>query len=81
MGPDVVLVSSAEETARRVFARLVEERALAHAAEVDHAFIATGDGEEFSRLAARFLGPRLSEVEIEVLGPPRASAARGEQGT
>jgi glutamate racemase len=81
MGPDVVLVSSAEETARRVFARLVEEQTLAHAAQVDHAFIASGDGEEFSRLAARFLGPRLSEVEIEVLGPDGPSDGAGGRRT
>jgi glutamate racemase len=67
MGPDVVLVSSAEETARRVFARLVDEDALAHARGGDHAFVASGDGSEFASLASRFLGPRLTDVEIERL--------------
>jgi glutamate racemase len=65
MGPDVVLVSSAEETARSVFARLVDDGVLAHAASVDHRFVASGDAESFSRLAARFLGPRLSSVDVE----------------
>jgi glutamate racemase len=68
MGPEVVLISSAEETARRVFARLVDEGALSPGGgTAAHRFIATGDGAAFSRLAQRFLGPRLSEVEVEPL--------------
>jgi glutamate racemase len=66
MGPEVVLISSAEETARRVFARLVDDGSLAPRATTDHRFIATGDGRAFAVLATRFLGPRLSEVELEV---------------
>jgi glutamate racemase len=66
MGPDVVLVSSAEETARRVFARLVDtgSLSLSPAADREHRFLATGDGTAFSRLASRFLGTRLSDVEV-----------------
>jgi glutamate racemase len=67
MGPEVVLVSSAEETARRVFARLVDDGMLSAGGGRAHRFIATGDGQAFSRLATRFLGPRLSEVEVEAL--------------
>jgi glutamate racemase len=67
MGPQVVLVSSAEAAARAVFSRLVDERLLAHAAEAEHHFVASGDAAEFARLAARFLGPRLSEVEVQPL--------------
>lgn len=78
MGPDVVLVSSAEETARRVFGRLVDERILAHAPHVDHRFVASGDGSVFARLASRFLGPRLSEVAIERALPPRAPVTLSE---
>ncbi len=68
MGPDVVLVSSAEETARRVFATLVDRRLLAHDRAVEHRFVASGDGTTFARLATRFLGPRLTDVDVEPLG-------------
>jgi glutamate racemase len=65
MGPDVVLVSSAEETARRVFTQLVDGGLLAHAAGVEHRFVASGDPAGFTALATRFLGPRLSTVDVE----------------
>jgi len=65
MGPDVLLVSSAEETARSVFSRLVRDGLLAHAAEVEHRFLATGDPATFARTAARFLGPRITAVDVE----------------
>ena len=65
MGPDVVLVSSAEETARRVFTRLVDDGMLAHAADAEHRFVASGDPAGFAALATRFLGPRLSTVDVE----------------
>lgn len=65
MGPEVLLVSSAEETARRVFVRLVDGGMLAHAAAAEHRFVASGDPVSFAGLAARFLGPRLSLVDVE----------------
>ena len=65
MGPDVALVSSAEETARRVFVRLVDDGLLAHAATVDHRFVSSGDPKVFAALASRFLGPRLHFVDVE----------------
>ena len=65
MGPSVVLVSSAEETARRVFGRLVDDGALAHAAVAQHRFVSSGDPATFAALATRFLGPRLSVVDVE----------------
>ena len=65
MGSDVTLVSSAEETARRVFARLVDGDLLAHAAAVEHRFVSSGDPAVFAGLAARFLGPRISVVDVE----------------
>ena len=68
MGPDVVLVSSAEETARDVFRMLVDGQLLAHAASADHRFVASGDPREFARLASRFLGPRVADVEVAALG-------------
>ncbi|MFZ4584951.1 MAG: glutamate racemase [Acidimicrobiia bacterium] len=61
MGPDVVLVSSADETAFDLRARLqprVGER-VAHAAR----FITSGDGATFRHLATRFLGPEVVDVE------------------
>ena len=65
MGPDVLLVSSAEETARRVFVRLVDDGLLAHAAAVEHRFVSSGEPGVFAGLAARFLGPRISVVDVE----------------
>jgi glutamate racemase len=65
MGPDVVLVSSAETTARAVFAMLVDQGLLAHEAVPDHRFVSTGEPAAFARLAARFLGPRLAAVDVE----------------
>ncbi|QBI18740.1 glutamate racemase [Egibacter rhizosphaerae] len=63
MGPDVLLVSSAEETARRVFGRLVDEGLDARAPQhVPHRFVVSGDGAVFRGLASRFLGPRLADV-------------------
>jgi glutamate racemase len=65
MGPNVVLVSSAEETARSVFALLVRSGLLAREAVPVHRFVSTGDRRAFARLAARFLGSRLREVDVE----------------
>ena len=63
MGPDVVLVSSAEETAFEVRACLgVTPRAQPSAAR-RVAFVTSGDVTVFSRLGARFLGPEVEHVE------------------
>lgn len=75
MGPEVVLVSSAEETARSVFATLVRSDLLAHAGDAGHAFLASGDRMSFARLAERFLGPRVTALDVERVAP-RAPAAR-----
>ena len=65
MGPDVALVSSAEETAKDVYRTLV-----AHGLERDpqlgppeHRFLATGDPVSFATLARRFLGPEVLSVQ------------------
>lgn len=60
MGPEVVLVSSADETA---FAarRLVGETAVA--CPPTHSFVTSGDPEQFAHLGARFLGPEVDAVE------------------
>ena len=60
---DVVLVSSAEETAKDVYATLLRaglERD--EALPPTHEFLSTGDPERFQRLAEVFLGPELLEV-------------------
>lgn len=67
MGPDVMLVSSAEEAARTVFATLVRSQLLAHEALPAHRFVSTGDRLAFARLATRFLGPRLRDIDVEQL--------------
>ena len=64
MGDDVTLVSSAEETAKDVLRVLTELDALRPHGGPDpvRRFMATGDPEQFSRLAGRFLGPALTSV-------------------
>ncbi|MFD4194674.1 MULTISPECIES: glutamate racemase [Amycolatopsis] len=57
MGPDVTLVSSAEETAKDVVRVLTEQDMLAERdTPPQHEFIATGSPEPFVRLAQRFMG-------------------------
>jgi glutamate racemase len=71
LGPDVFLVSSAEWTAREVFAELT--RADLHAefgSSPRHRFLSSGDPEEFRRVGSRFLGPEVGTVER------RSAAAR-----
>ncbi|HWK20322.1 MAG TPA: glutamate racemase [Microbacteriaceae bacterium] len=65
VGPEVTLISSAEETAFDVYRTLVKhgiERTSASAPE--HHFEATGDDAAgFKRLAQRFLGPEIARVD------------------
>lgn len=70
MGPDVALVSSAEETALDVFRALVEHDLLRTAPDPPrHRFEATGDSDrEFLRLARRFLGPEVAAVDLVQTG-------------
>ncbi|HEX6844620.1 MAG TPA: glutamate racemase [Actinomycetota bacterium] len=57
LGPDVVLVSSAEETAKDVYAELLRADLLREDAEPPgHEFLTTGDAAAFEALAERFLG-------------------------
>ena len=74
MGPDVVLVSSAEETARAVFRELVDADALAQRGG-PHAFQSTGDPTAFAAVARRFLGPRLSAVDVTNVAVERVARA------
>ncbi len=66
LGPDVTLVSSAEETAKDLV-RILLERDLARdpagPAPAPHVFLATGDPAPFTRLGRRFLGPEIGTVE------------------
>ncbi len=59
MGPDVTLVSSAEETAKDVVRVLTEQDLFASGLDARHELLATGPVEPFARLARRFLGPDL----------------------
>ena len=64
MGPDVTLISSAEETAKDVYHALAE-LGLMRDETLDapvHEFRTTGDPERFREIGRRFLGPELSDV-------------------
>jgi glutamate racemase len=64
MGPQVTLVSSADETARDLYRALRENDLLRSDATPPprHTFFATGDPENFAVLGQRFLGPEVSDV-------------------
>jgi glutamate racemase len=67
LGPEVTLVSSAEETAKEVLRVLSELDLLREPGEQPagppaHEFLATGDPEPFRRLGRRFLGPEIGSV-------------------
>ncbi len=72
MGPDVVLVSSAEETAKDVYAALLrQDLRNAQAGPPRHEFRCTGDPEQFQTVAEVFLGPEITQVgaaEVERVG-------------
>jgi glutamate racemase len=64
MGRDVVLVSSADETAFAVRSLLAEKKMLRSARNgADHTFLTSGSVETFQSLGGRFLGPEVSTVE------------------
>lgn len=63
MGPDVVLVSSADETAFAVRALLDRSASKAMAgAPATHTFLTSGDTQRFAELGVRFLGPEAATV-------------------
>ena len=63
LGPEVVLVSSAEETAKDVYATLISEGLEREdAGPPRHEFLSTGDPSAFGAVAEIFLGPEISEV-------------------
>lgn len=68
MGDDVVLVSSAEETAKDVYKTLAAHDLLRDGTlpEPEHRFLATGDPRAFATLGRRFLGPEVRDVHSAV---------------
>ncbi|HSO96672.1 MAG TPA: glutamate racemase [Acidimicrobiia bacterium] len=62
MGRDVVLVSSADETAFAV-REMLPDPGGASRRSARPRFLTSGDPEQFRRLGARFLGPEVDEVE------------------
>jgi glutamate racemase len=77
MGPDVHLVSSAEETARDVYAALVDGGMLRVDGSPEHEFLCTGDPAQFTEVAERFLGPSIPTVLRAVPGGFRAAVGGG----
>ena len=69
MGDSVTLVSSAEETAKDLYRRLVENNGLRpqSPSAPTHRFLATGDAKAFETLARRFLGPEVTQVQHQSL--------------
>ncbi len=65
LGDEVTLVSSAEETAKDVYALLVREglERPAQLPEPVHRFLTTGQPSEFKEIGHRFLGPELDSVD------------------
>jgi glutamate racemase len=69
MGEGVVLVSSAEETAKDVYSALRTDDLLRRDdGDPEHAFLTTGDPEQFRRIAHHFLGPALGGVDAVAVG-------------
>lgn len=69
MGPDVLLVSSAEETAKDVYTVLVANDLLRDSHEPPtYEFMTSGAEDEFLRLGHRFLGPEIATVKRHPLG-------------
>jgi glutamate racemase len=68
MGPDVLLISSADETANDVYEALASRDLLAHSPEPPrHRFESSGDPALFGALGRRFLGPEFNGARQVVL--------------
>jgi glutamate racemase len=75
MGDDVVLVSSAEETAKDVYAALVSsDLQREDLGEPNHEFLTTGDPEQFRRVAHHFLGPQIGGIGAVAVEPVRGAS-------
>ena len=65
MGSDVVLINSAEETAREVSTILHDKNQLADLDELPvHQFFCSGDSEIFQQITLDWLGPQLRDVPV-----------------
>lgn len=70
MGPDVVLVSSADETAFALRTLLLEHDLLSgrDRGRATHRFLSSGDPRWFADLGRRLLGPELEEADVWIPG-------------
>ena len=69
MGPDVLLVSSADAVAKDVYTVLIANDLLRDdPSPPSYTFWASGEGDDFARLGPRFLGPVISGVQHHRLG-------------
>ena len=76
MGPDVLIISSAEETANDVYTVLAERGLQAEGATLPtHRFESSGEPELFSVLGRRFLGPEFGEAVQVSLAPASGGRA------
>jgi glutamate racemase len=69
MGEDVILINSAEETAKDVY-RVLAENALMRPDDLPepvHTFTTTGDPDQFLQIGQRFLGPEIGHVHQGLL--------------
>lgn len=75
MGPEVLLVSSADETASDVY-EILTTRGLLRRSPVppEHRFESSGDPDRFATLLTRFLGEGMHAAERVVLEPTKGSA-------
>jgi glutamate racemase len=73
MGGEVVLISSADETARDVYGSLVAGDLMSPSGSPVHEFVCTGDPAGFRAVAERFLGPSIPDVRLLVPGGFRVS--------
>jgi glutamate racemase len=71
MGPEVVLISSAEEVAKDVYGALLDADLMVptDGPPPRHEFLCSGDPESFLSLASRFLGPEATEVRATAVQP------------
>ena len=73
MGPGVVLISSADETASDVYTELTRRDGFRTAsATPHHRFVSSADAATFQALGARFLGPEIAGVEEHPVMPARS---------
>jgi glutamate racemase len=70
VGPGVLLIDSAAETARETASVLAQHDLCATPSDElpTHRFVASDDPEQFLRLASRFLGRTVDRVEVRTLG-------------